>query len=128
MNLNIEITFVKKCIKKEYQDRLLFELQSKKHREKAISRFCHSAETILKNGFEKCTISDLQEYFDTDKEAINYYIISSDLNDGNTLDAKDLVEYCKTSFMAVIAISSKIVVVKEEFEGMSPFVYINKNI
>lgn len=128
MNLNIEITFVKKCIKKEYQDRLLFELQSKKHREKAISRFCHSAETILKNGFEKCTISDLQEYLDTDKEAINYYIISSDLNDGNTLDSKDLVEYCKTSFMAVIAISSKIVVVKEEFEGMSPFVYINKNI
>ena len=128
MNLSIETAFVQKCIKKEYQDRLLFELHSKKHREKAISRFSHSAETILKKDFEKCTISDLQKYFDTDKEAISYYIISSDLNDGNTLDTKEVAEYCQTSFMAVIAISSKIVVVKEESEGKSPFVYIHKNI
>ena len=53
MDFSIENKFVKEYIKKEYQERLLFELQSKKHREKAIARFAHSSETILKDCFRK---------------------------------------------------------------------------
>jgi hypothetical protein len=128
MNSSIETTFVRKCIKKEYQDRLLFELQSKKHREKVVSRFSHSAEAMLKSGFVKCTVCDLQKYVDFNKESLSYFIISGDSNDGNTLNAKEMVEYCKNSFMAVIAISSKLVVIKEEYEGKSPTVFIYKNI
>ena len=52
MDFDIEIGFVKKYIKKEYQDRLIFELKSKKHREKAVSRFSHFSENILKNSFK----------------------------------------------------------------------------
>ena len=43
----MEEKFVKMFIKKQYQERLLFEFNSKK-REKAIDRFSHEAKNVLK--------------------------------------------------------------------------------
>ena len=96
MDFNIEAGFVRKCIKKEYQERLLFELHSVKHREKAISRFSHSAESMLKKGFINCSISDLQSQFHKTMQSENCYIISGDSYDGNTFSFTEAIEHCKT--------------------------------
>ena len=126
MDFSIEIDFVKKHIKKEYQERIIFELQSKKKREKAISRFSHSSEMILKDQFVKCTMAELQNHL-TDSCGVKEecYMISGDTLDGHILPLHAAVEYCKASHMAVILISSKFAVVKEEFEGGQPQVFIS---
>ena len=126
MDFIIEIDFVKKHIKKEYQERIIFELQSKKNREKAISRFSHSSDMILKDQFVKCTMAELQNHLaDSCGVKEECYMISGDTLDGHILPLHAAVEYCKTSHMAVILISSKFAVVKEEFEGGQPQVYIS---
>lgn len=126
MDFIIEIDFVKKHIKKEYQERIIFELQSKKNREKAISRFSHSSDMILKDQFVKCTMAELQNHLaDSCGVKEECYMISGDTLDGHTLPLHDAVEYCQASHMAVILISSKFAVVKEEFEGGQPQVFIS---
>ena len=126
MDFSIEIDFVKKHIKKEYQERIIFELQSKKNREKAISRFSHSSDMILKDQFVKCTMAELQNHLaDSCGVKEECYMISGDTLDGHILPLHAAVEYCKASHMAVILISSKFAVVKEEFEGGQPQVYIS---
>lgn len=126
MDFSIEIDFVKKHIKKEYQERIIFELQSKKNREKAISRFSHSSDMILKDQFVKCTMAELQNHLaDSCGVKEECYMISGDTLDGHILPLHDAVEYCQASHMAVILISSKFAVVKEEFEGGQPQVYIS---
>ena len=126
MDFSIEIDFVKKHIKKEYQERIIFELQSKKNREKAISRFSHSSDMILNDQFVKCTMAELQNHLaDSCGVKEECYMISGDTLDGHILPLHDAVEYCKASHMAVILISSKFAVVKEEFEGGQPQVYIS---
>ena len=127
MDFSIEIDFVKKHIKKEYQERIIFELQSKKNREKAISRFSHSSDMILKDQFVKCTMAELQNHL-TDSCGVKEecYMISGDTLDGQILPLHDAIEYCQASHMAVILISSKFAVVKEEFEGGQPQVFISR--
>ena len=126
MDFSIEIDFVKKHIKKEYQERIIFELQSKKNREKAISRFSHSSDMILKDQFVKCTMAELQNHLaDSCGVKEECYMISGDTLDGHILPLHAAVEYCKASHMAVILISSKFAVVKEEFEGGQPQVFIS---
>ena len=48
MNKSVEQFFVKTYIDKDYQERLLFELNSIKKRSKALSRFSHDVESFLK--------------------------------------------------------------------------------
>lgn len=124
MDFLIECDFVKKCIKKDYQERIMFELQSKKHREKAIARFSHFPEIIVKDLFAKCTINDLNNYFGKINSTEKCYIISGNLYDGEEILLKDAIQYFKESFMTVILITSKYAVIKEEVETGSPIVWI----
>lgn len=124
MDFNIEADFVRKCIKKECQERLLFELHSTKHREKAISRFSHSAESVLKKGFINCSISDLQNKFYKTMQTENCYIISGDSYDGKIFSFAEAIEHCKTSYMAIVLISSKIIAVREELEKTQPLLFV----
>ena len=126
MDFNIEVDFVMKYVKKEYRDRLLFELQSKKHREKAISRFCHSSQQILIDCFTKCTMSDFQKLFCLETNSMDKcYLITNDVNDGKLLLLREAIEYCQKSYMAVILICSKFVVIREEFERAEPLLLIS---
>ena len=121
MDFNIEISFVKKYVKKEYQERLIFELQSKKHREKAISRFSHFSKRILNNCFEECGLSEINALLIKKDANEKCYIISHDKNDGKMLLLVDAVEYCKNSYMTVILIFDGFVIVKEELERSTLF-------
>ena len=121
MDFNIEIEFVKKHIRKDFQDRLIFELQSKKHRGKAISRFSHFSEKILSNSFKRCNMSQVQSLLEKNLKKESCYIISDDENDGKTLFLQDAVNICKDSYFTMILISKNFVLVKEEFEKAPTF-------
>ena len=126
MDFKTELEFVKAYIKKEYQDRLFFELQSKKHRQKAISRFSHGADEILNDHFCRLTSSELQAcYCKYDIIQGECYIISDNEHDGKTLPLCDAVKYCINSYTAMVLISKKLVLVKEEVEG-TPTFYLSK--
>ena len=125
MDFDIENKFVKNYVKKEYQQRLLFELQSKKHREKAISRFSHSSEAILKDCFSKSSILELQKNCGMVDPKEQCYILSGDGYDGRMLFWEEAIRYCVTSYMVAILISEKIVVIKEEFEKGEPLILVS---
>lgn len=125
MDFNAESEFIRKHIKKEYQERLLFELQSKKRREKALFRFAHSSQLILKEYFIKSktipTFNNLAFKIDFSEKC---YIISGGENDGATLPLIDAIKFCEKSYMVAILITSKIVIVKEECEDKGTCWYI----
>lgn len=125
MDFDVETHFVKNSVKKEYQERILFELKSKKHREKAISRFSHSANIILNSKFSKYSLEDLISISFQKGNTENCYIISNGLHDGEHLSLEEAVKYCQQSYMTVILISSKFTAVKEEYEKSSPWVFVS---
>ena len=49
------------------------------------------------------------------------YIISSEEHDGKSIVLSDALECCKNSYMAMILISEKFVLVKEEYEKKGIF-------
>jgi hypothetical protein len=121
MNIDIETSFVKKYIKKEYQDRLLFELSSKKNRQRAISRFSHDSDIILINSFVKTNIEKLKQQNNEHKKI---YIISEDECDGTIMELSQAFDFLEKTYMAAILISDKFAIVKEEIEGKAPTVLI----
>ena len=114
MDKNTETSFVNKFVKKEYRDRLLFELCSKKHRQKAISRFSHDSEIVLINNFVRTSVEDIKQQKLKSK---NIYIISDDECDGIFMEFCNALDYLEKTYMAVILIGDEFVVVKEEVEG-----------
>lgn len=126
MDLSIETDFVKRAIKKDCQERIIFELQSKKHREKAINKFSHSPKTILKEIFQEYSVNDLSNDLNKSNMKDKCYIISDDLYDGEELLLKDAIEHIKNTYSVVILIASNFYAVKEEVEKGSPPVWIYK--
>ncbi len=129
MDFDIEIGFVKKHIKKNYQDRLIFELQSKKHREKALSRFSHFPESILNDSFKSCDVSEIEKLLcEKSNTREKSYIISADEHDGESLFLSDAFNCCMNSNMMMILISEKFVLVKEECEKKPKFLLSRENL
>lgn len=126
MDFSIENDFVKRAIKKDYQDRVIFELQSKKHREKAIDRFSHSPKTMLKDVFKEYSVNDFCSDFSQNSMKDKCYIISANLYDGEELLLKDAIEYLRNTYTIVILIATNFFAVKEEVEKGSPSVWIYK--
>ena len=116
MFFSVEKDFVKRAIKKDYQERIIFELQSKKHREKAIDRFSHSPETILKNIFTEYTVNDFSNVLGNINAKEKCYIISQNLHDGEELLLKDAIEYFRNSYTVVILIAYNFFAIKAEVE------------
>ena len=88
MNKSVEQFFVKTYIDKDYQERLLFELDSIKKRSKALSRFSHDVESVLKKSVNKQIISNLDDFQEKDQTV---YVISWDEKDGTTMSLSDAI-------------------------------------
>ena len=119
MDKNIETKFVNKFVKKEYRDRLLFELSSLKHRQKAISRFSHNSEAVLIDNFVKMSVEQIKQQ---KLKLTTIYIISGDECDGVFMGFFEGLTHLEKSYMAVILIGDEFVVVKEEIEGKNPVI------
>lgn len=124
MDTNIETEFVKTNIKHDYQERVLFELLSSKHRAKALSRFAHSSKKILKDRFVEVNTEFLQGYMSKYLSKQNEcYLISDASIDGTTMKIYDAWEYIQKTVMMTIVISRDFVLLKEEYEGTKPLFY-----
>ena len=117
-----EIGFVRKCIKKEYHERLLFELQSKKHRAKALSRLAHISEDVLRDGYLNLSALEFQKQFAPKMSSTEKcYLISDSDHDGETMLLAEAILFCQTSYMLVVLIAGDFVVIKPEIEKKSTF-------
>lgn len=113
MNKSVEQFFVKTYIDKDYQERLLFELDSIKKRSKALSRFSHDVESVLKKSVNKQIISNLDDFQEKDQTV---YVISWDEKDGKTMSLSDAIRYLEFSYMSAILIGKDFSLIKEEPE------------
>ena len=124
MDRTVEERFVRQYIKEDRQERLLFELFSKKHRKKALSRFAHGAELLLKSGFRKCAASDLSFL----KQVKTAYVIpfGGDL-DGAETSGETVFSLCQNETSPVIVIGEGFSLVREELEAGAPAIFIQEN-
>lgn len=120
MDINYENTFVHNFINKRYRDRLLFELNSDKKRAKAIDRFSHDAESLIKADkiFAKGNISrTILEHELQKRKFAAAYVLSSNYLQGVSLPIEEALAYFEDECMPVIMIfSSDFAVIKTEFE------------
>ena len=123
MNKSVEQFFVKTYIDEDYQERLLFELNSMKKRSKALSRFSHDAEKVLNKVLDKRIITDLSELHENDKAV---YVISWDENDGMYIPFEDAMRYCENTYTSVILIGNSFSLIKEEAETGKPKIFYLK--
>ena len=123
MDKSVEHFFVKTYIDKDYQERLLFELNSIKKRSKALSRFSHDVETVLNKALDKRIIADLSELHENDKAV---YVISWDENDGMYIPFEDAMRYCENTNTSVILIGNSFSLIKEETETGKPKIFYLK--
>ena len=121
MDRTKEEIFVKRYIKESSQARLLFELFSQKHRKKALSRFAHGADRILKSGYQKIGVNDLS-FLRGMKSA---YVIPSDGNvDGAERTGEEIYAICSREASPVVVIGDGFAAVREEFEQGAPAIYL----
>lgn len=124
MDAMAESCFVRECIKKEHRERIQFELQSKKHRQKAMSRFAHECVNILQDGYKTVTASELTLLLNAVSENEPCYLITNGAGDGTTMPMQKARELLQNAYMPVILLSSRLSVIKPEVEGGCAAYYI----
>lgn len=120
MNLQIEKDFVKKFVKKELHERIIYELTSAKYRHKALQRFSSVDSCILKPNCialknTKVDLGDIAEKY------INKLVYYMDEFDGGLLPINLAIRECKDNYMCtIIILDSNNALVKTEVEFGSP--------
>lgn len=124
-----EKSFVKKFIKKEKQDRLLFELSGKK-RQHGIERFCHNAEDMIDT--ERIAYSgnnllpdEILKITKQYKVSESCYIIAYQKElDKKYVSFEDALGLVLGNGMAAIIICNDFAVIETEQYSGTPFRYI----
>lgn len=131
--MNYEAIFVKNFIQKRLQERIIYELNSKKKRLNAVSRFCHNTlDTINKDIiFLKSNNITVNNTIKNVKSLTNSnfgYIISYDSDiDKQIFSIENSIEEVFYRGMAqIIIFDENICFIKEEQEFHSPMKYILK--
>ena len=117
MNNYIELLF-NKYINSTKKDRLLYEFESKNEKSIFFSRFCHNSKDILdttKIVFEGSVEKLLLNISPNINDA--YFIISELYHKGIEMNYNEMKEYLSNEYMAIIAISDSLCIIKEENEG-----------
>ncbi|MCH5164520.1 MAG: hypothetical protein J1F36_05835 [Clostridiales bacterium] len=120
MNEDIEKAFIKNFIKKQYQERILFEFNSSKKRQHAIDRFSHDFENII-NSEKIILMNSNLSILEIEKELkykkINEfaYVISYKYTMGKFFNLKDALSYLDEEYLPVIIIlSNNMALIKSE--------------
>ena len=126
MNLKIEEIFVENFIVKEYKSRVLYELNSSKKREKALSRFSHEAINILQPErivlkSHQLSYNDVKNYLSGNESC---YIIGGNI-DKSIKKIKNCFDECINNPLSLVIICENgLVIVKEELTLGSPMKYV----
>ena len=116
MNNYIEL-FISKCIKSSRKERLKYEYNSTKKRASFIDHFNHDSYNYI---YENKIIffGKLQDCYDVvkpyDKEKL--LVLSSKFDDEIMMNLEELLLYMEKEYMAIVAISNNIAIIKEEDE------------
>lgn len=129
MNNEIEKKFIQQFIIKNKQDRLLFELSSKK-RQNGIGRFCHSADDYLIK--DKIKLSGNKLYYDEIVKAAEkyssskqWYIIAYDpMLDKKLCKLSDALDLVLGNGMAAIIVADNMAIVETEQCMGTPMRYV----
>ena len=113
-----ETVFVETYIKKEYQERLLFELKSPRKREKALSRFAYDVKKLFKPSIlvTKIAIEDAHIELQNKNEK-TCYLISGDEHDGQFFSIDTAFQYFVDTYMPMILVHKEQAFLKEEVEN-----------
>lgn len=126
---DIEKLFAEHFIKKEYRPRILYELSSLKKRGKALSRFAHDAENILKKEciYQKKSSFTIQELICEFGFYEKVYILSEDGDDAHYLNFEEALSRMMNDYLAKIFIfSGDSAFIKTEAEDGSSMKFILK--
>ena len=121
MNYTVEEYFVKTFIRKNRQERLLYELTTPEKRYRGISRFCHQAEELLepkKIIMEGRNLENDKDFLNfVEKHNENCLILSPEFYmDERFMYLKDAIEQAPMYLDAVVIIGSSFAVVFTEPE------------
>ena len=125
MNKEIELFFIDTFVDKRLKDRIEYELQSNKNRTKAINRFAHSTEDVIKKQciYKKGHDITLEDLLKLTKSRTGYYI-SCNKYDGLELDITTAYDICSNEYGASIIVLEDAAYVKEETSMGTPFKFI----
>lgn len=117
MCFDLEVKFANNFINTIYRDRLLFELKTSKKRLKALMRFSHNTNDLIKKDmiYSRLKNFDYNELklFLNDKE---FYVISFKYLDGIIMNVVEILDYIRDEYMPVIVCGNNIAVIKKEVE------------
>ena len=104
------------------RDRLIFELNSKKKKEKFMNYFCHDTKKIIipERIVYEGNVIDAMPYI---KSINEFYVMTYDNIEGKMLDKNELMKYIEEEYMPIIAISESLVIIKEEVEKRVIFTF-----
>lgn len=125
----MEEKFVKMFIQKQYQDRLLFELNSKK-REKAIDRFSHNAKNVLKENLilmqgANIKIEDVKKVLNIHKNSKEVYLISlNSLYDKKLMKFELAFNIFLDEYLPMIIIGETFALIRQETSGNLSLKYV----
>ena len=108
------------------RDRLIFELNSKKKKEKFMNYFCHDTKKIIipERIVYEGNVIDAMPYI---KSINEFYVMTYDNIEGKMLDKNELMKYIEEEYMPIIAISESLVIIKEEVEKKGNLYILKKN-
>ena len=127
MNANLEEKFVNNFINASYRERLLFELKTHKKRLKALMRFSHDIEKLVKVGsiISKSKIFDEKELKQFLK-GNQFYVISLKYLDGKIMNIDEILYHMYEEHLPVIICGDDVMVIKKEIEkGENNFFFLN---
>lgn len=123
MNYYIDL-FISKYIKSNKKDRLIYEINSKKKKAEFINHFCHDTKKYVEEN-KVIFYGKLNECLKMIKSnnKNNYFVISDNYLDGLMMNFDELKIYLEKEYMAILAISDDLTIIKEETEAES-YAYI----
>ena len=115
---SVEMDFVKKCIKREYHDRILYELKSTK-REKALYRFAHSSYEMINEKFKNTSLLEIQNFISSSfNELEDCYVISGNIHDKKNMSLKNtFFQFCNSDMMMIIICKNWVFIKEESVEN-----------
>ena len=108
------------------RDRLIFELNSKKKKEKFMNYFCHDTKKIIipERIVYEGNVIDPMPYI---KSINEFYVMTYDNIEGKMLDKNELMKYIEEEYMPIIAISESLVIIKEEVKKKGHLYILKEN-
>ena len=127
MDKDLEKFFVEQYINNEFQNRILYELNSKK-RLKGLMRFCHNINYFIKNKTIVNILSNPSEdeilkFFQKDNKEV--YVLSFDFLEGKWFNIQEAINHIfKENFFMIIISKQNVVIKPEVVTGKAEYYFL----